>query len=45
MRDQRLISEFIILSTGKLIITLHILPNISRGKCNHTVIVCQLIEY
>ena len=32
-------------SSVKLITTIHILPNISRGKGNHTVKVCQLIEY
>ena len=31
--------------TGQQIITIHILPNISRSKSNHTMKVSQLIEY
>ena len=31
--------------TGKQIITIHILPNISRGKDNQTVKFIQLIEH
>ena len=33
------------LSTGKQIITIHILPNISRSKGKHTMKFSQLIEY
>ena len=31
--------------TGQQIITIHVVPNISRSKCNHTIIFRQLIEY
>ena len=31
--------------TGKLTISLNILPNISRRKDNQKIIFCQLIEY
>ena len=31
--------------TGQQIITIHILPNISRNKGNQTIKFCQLIEY
>ena len=30
---------------GKQIIAIHILPNISKSKCNQTINFCQLIEY
>ena len=31
--------------TGQQLITMHILPNISRRKCNQTMKLGQLIEY
>ena len=37
-----LISKFITSPTGKQIITIHILPNISRNKGNQTI--CQIIS-
>ena len=33
------------LETGKQIITIHVLPNISRSKDNEAMKFCQLIEY
>ena len=41
----RLISKYMTSLTGKQIITIHILPNISRGKGNQTVKFIQLIEH
>ena len=43
IRKLRLISEFIRPQTGKQIITIHILTNISRSKGNHTMKFGQLI--
>ena len=44
-RKVRLISKFMTSQTGKSIITIHILPNISRSKGNQTMKLRQLIEY
>ena len=41
----RLISKSMTSQPGKQTITLHILPNISRSKDNHTMKLGQLIEY
>ena len=41
----RLISKFITPQTGQQIITIHILPNISRSKVNQSIKFGQLIEY
>ena len=41
----RLISKFMTSQTGKQIIAIHILSNISRSKSNQTVKFGQLIEY
>ena len=38
-------SKFIMSSTGKQIITIQILPSISRSKDNHTMKFGQLVEY
>ena len=43
-KQLRLISEFISRS-GKQLILIHILPNISRSKGNQTIKFCQLTEY
>ena len=45
IRKLRLISKPMTSSTGKRIITIHILPNISRSKCNQTIKIGQLIDY
>ena len=45
IKTVRLISEFMTSSTGKLIITIHILPNFSRSKGNQTMKFDQLIQY
>ena len=45
IRKLRLISKFRASQTGKKIVTIHILPNISRGKGNQTMIFGHLIEY
>ena len=45
IRKLRLISKFKKSSTGKLIITINILPNISRSKLNQTMKLGQVIEY
>ena len=37
--------KFMTSQTGQQIITIHILPNISRNKGNQTIKFCQLIEY
>ena len=39
-----LISKFMTSSTGKLIITINVLPNLARSKGNHTVEFGQLLE-
>ena len=41
----RLISNFMTSQPGYQTITMHILPNISRSKCNQTVKFDQLIQY
>ena len=41
---QKLISKYMSSQTGKLTISLNILPNISRRKDNQKIIFCQLIE-
>ena len=41
----RLISKFKKPQTGQQIITIHILPNISRSKVNQSIKLGQLIEY
>ena len=45
IRRLRLISKFITSQTGQQIITIHILPIISRRKDNQAVKFSQLIEY
>ena len=45
IRKLRLISKFMKSQAGQLILTIHILPNISRYKGNHTMELGQLIEY
>ena len=45
IRNLRLISKLILSSTQKQIITIHILTNISRSKCNQRMKFCQLIGY
>ena len=42
--DDNSISIFLTPSTGKLIITTHVLPNITRSKGNETITFGQLIE-
>ena len=44
IRKLRLTSNFMTSQTGKQIITVHILPNISRGKDNQIKKFGQLIE-
>ena len=44
MSKQRLTSKIMISSTGKLIITIHILANVSRRKSNQAMKFGQLIE-
>ena len=45
IRMLRLITKFMTLQAGRQIITIHILPNISRSKGNRTMSFGQLIEY
>ena len=45
LKKLRLISNFMMSSTGKKLITVNILPNISRRKGNQTVKFGQSIEY
>ena len=45
MRNLRSISKFMASSTGKQIITVLILPKISRSKCNQTMKFGMLVEY
>ena len=45
IRMLRLITKFMTSQTGRQIITIHILPNISRSKGNRTMAFGQLIEY
>ena len=45
IRKIRLISKFMTSKSGKQIIVIHILPNISRRKGNQTMKFGQLIEY
>ena len=45
IRKLRLIPKFIMSQTGKQIITMYVLPNISRGTGNQTMKFSQLIEY
>ena len=45
IRKLNLISKFMASSTVKQIITIHILPHISKSKDNETVIFSELIEY
>ena len=45
IRNLRLISKFMASSTGKQITTVHILPKISRSKCNQTMKFGMLVEY
>ena len=42
---QKLVLKYMSSQTGKLTISLNILPNISRRKDNQKIIFCQLIEY
>ena len=45
IRKVRFISKFMTSQTGQQIITIHILPNISRGKGNQVIALGQVIEY
>ena len=45
IRKLGLTSNFMASDTGKQIITIHILPNISRSKDNQTMKFCELVEY
>ena len=45
IRKIRLISKFMMLQPGQQAITIHIMPNISRGKGNQALTFGQLIEY
>ena len=45
IRQIRLISNFMTSQPGYQTITMHILPNISRSKCNQTMKFDQLIQY
>ena len=45
IRKLRLISVFLISQPGKLTITIHILPNISKSKGNKTMKFGQLTEW
>ena len=45
IRKIRLISKFMTSSAGKQMITIHILPDISRSKDNQTMKCGQLIPY
>ena len=41
----RLIQKFMMSQTGKQIIMIHVMPNISRNKVNQAIKFGQLIEY
>ena len=41
-RKQRIISKFMMSQTGQQVITIHILPNISRSKSNQKIKFGQL---
>ena len=45
MRKIRLISKFMTIQPEKETVKIHILPNISRSKDNHTIKFGQLIKY
>ena len=45
IRKLWLISNFMTSLAGQQIITIHLLPNVSRSKGKQTTIFCQLIEY
>ena len=45
LRKLRLISKFMMSQTGKQIIAIHILPNISRSKDNQEMMFGQLTEH
>ena len=45
IRKIRIVLKFMTSQPGKQAITIHILPNISRSKDNHTMKFGQLIEY
>ena len=45
IRKLRSVPKFMISLAAQQIITIHILPNISRSKCNQTMKFGQLIEY
>ena len=45
IRKISLISKFIMSQPGQQAITIHIMPNISRGKGNQALTFGQLIEY
>ena len=45
IRKIRLISKFMMPQPGKHTIAIHILPNISRSKCNQTMKLGQLLAY
>ena len=45
IRKLILVTKFMTLQTGQQIITIHILPNTSRGKDNQTMKFNQLKEY
>ena len=45
IRKLRLFSKFMTSQTGKQIITIHILPYISRSKDNQVIKFGQLLEY
>ena len=45
IRELRLISKFMTLQPWKQATAMHILPNISRNKCDKTMKLGQLIEY
>ena len=45
VKKLRSISKFMTLETGKQIIAIHVLPNISRSKDNQAMKFRQLIEY
>ena len=45
IRRSRLVSKFMMSETGQQIVTIYILPNISRSKDTQTMKIDQLIEY
>ena len=45
IRKLSLVSRFMMSQTGQQIITIHMFPNISRGKGNQSMKIGQLIEY